>query len=174
VENRQKSSLQFRRQVDKQVPAAHEVHPCERRIHDEVLGRKDHHLPDGLCDPIAALELNKEPTQTLWRHIRSDVGRVNGRTSFRDGVFVQIGGEDMERKISGWLELLQRLFENDGQRISLLPGRAAGYPGPKRSIGCPVFQDRRNDLGFSFSNGAESRKKLVTPIKSSLNSNAFS
>ena len=82
------------------------------------------------ADLVAVLDLDKEPVQALRRHIRGDIGRENGRAGFLDGVPVQIGGKDLERKVFGWLELLQRLLENDGQRIGLLPGRAADHPGP--------------------------------------------
>ena len=78
------------------------------------------------------LDLDKELAQALRRHIRGDVGWKNGRAGLLDGIPVQIGGKDLERKVSGWLELLQRLLENDGQRIGLLSSRAADHPGPQR------------------------------------------
>ena len=48
--------------------------------------------------------------------------------------------------VPGRLELLQRLFEDDGQGIGLLPGRAAGHPGPQRLTGRAAGQERRDDF----------------------------
>ena len=42
----------------------------------------------------------------------------------------------------------QRLSEDDGQGISLLPGRAAGHPGPQRLTGRAPGQQRRDGLVF--------------------------
>jgi hypothetical protein len=49
------------------------------------------------------LGLDKELVEALWRYIRSNVERKNGRASLLDGVPVQIGGEDLERKVLDWL-----------------------------------------------------------------------
>ena len=150
VKERQQFFLQLRGQVDQQVPAAQDVELGEGRIHDEVLRGKDHHLPDGLADLVAALYLDEKPAQPFRRHIRGNVGRENGLAGFLDGVPVQVGGENLERSVPGRLELLQRLFEDDGQGISLLPGRAGGHPGPQRLAGRASGQQRRDDLFFQL------------------------
>ena len=49
-------------------------------------------------------------------------------------------------KFPAGLSLLQRLLEDDGQGIGLLPGRAAGHPGPQRLAGRAAGQQRRDDL----------------------------
>ena len=100
MKERQELLLQLRGQVDEQVPAAQDVELGEGRVHDDVLRGKDHHLPDGLADPVAALVLDEEPAQALRRHIRGDVGRENALAGFLDGVPVQVGGEDLERECS--------------------------------------------------------------------------
>ena len=147
MEERQEFRLQLRRQVDEQVPAAHQVELGEGRIHDEILPREDDHLPDGPGDLVAAIQLDEEPVQPLRRHIRGDVGWEHRRAGFLDGVFVEVGREDLERVASGRLELLQRLFEDDGQGIGFLPSRAGGHPDPQRLVGRAVFQQGRDDPG---------------------------
>ena len=71
MKERHELFLQLRRQIDEQVPAGHEIDLGEGRIHDEVLRRKDHHLADILCDPVAVLVLDEEPAQAFLRHIRA-------------------------------------------------------------------------------------------------------
>ena len=112
--------------------------------------RKDHQLPDGLGDLVFVVQLDEEPVQPLRRHIRGDVGREHTRAGFPDGVPVQVGREDLERVFLSRLELFQRLFEDDGQGIGFLPGRAGGHPKPQRLAGRTVFQQRRDDLGFQL------------------------
>ena len=103
VKQRQQLFLQLRGQVDEQVPAAQDVELGEGRIHDEVLRGKDHHLPDGLADLVAALYLDEKPAQALRRHIGGNVGRENGLAGFLNGLAVQVGGEDLERSVPGRL-----------------------------------------------------------------------
>ena len=159
VKERQELLLQLRVQVDQQVPAGQDVELGEGRVHDEVLRGKDHHLADLFADPVAVLVLDKEPAQALRRHIRGDVGRIDALAGFVDGVPVQVGGKDLERKVPGRLHLLQRLFEDDGQGIGFLPRRAAGHPGPQRLAGRAARQERRDDLSLQLLPGRRVAEK---------------
>ncbi len=48
------------------------------------------------------------------------------------------------------LDLFQRLLEGNGQRISLLPGRAACRPGPQHPAGRAARQERRDGLSLQL------------------------
>ena len=143
VKERYELLLQLRRQVDEQVAAAHQVEFGERRVHDDVLRRKDHHLPDRLGHLVAVLHLDEVLAQPLRRQVRGDVGREYTGAGFLDGLPVQVGREDLERVVAGWLGLLQHLFEEDGQGIGFLAGGAAGDPDSQRAAGRAVFEQRR-------------------------------
>ena len=99
MKERQELLLQFRSQVDQQVPTNQNVQLGEGRIHDDILRSEDHHLPDRFVDLVAALCLDEEPVQTLRRHIRDDVGREHTLAGLVNGVPVQVGGKDLERKV---------------------------------------------------------------------------
>jgi len=47
-------------------------------------------------------------------------------------------------------EFILRFFEEDGQGIRFLPGRAAGDPDPQGLAGRAVLQQHRDDPGFQF------------------------
>ena len=146
VKERDQFFLHLRVQVDQQVAADQDVELGEGRVHDHVLRGKDHHLADLLAHPVAVLVLDEEPAQALGRDVRGDVGRKDARARLVDGVPVQVGGKDLERKVPGRLDLLQRLLEDHGQGIGLLPRGAAGRPGPQHPAFGMGRQQGRDDL----------------------------
>ena len=159
VEQGQQLLLQVRGQVDQQVAADQQIELGEGRIHDEVLGRQRHHLPDLLADPVAAFLLDEKPAQPLGRHIRRDVLRVDALAGLVNRVPIQIGGEDLQGKWPDGAEFHQRLFERDPQRIRLLAGRTARRPRPQLASVGPAGQQRRQNLFPQFRPGRRVAEK---------------
>ena len=128
VEQRQKLLLHLLRQIDEQVPAAHQIQLGERRVQNQAVRGKDHHLADLGADSIAFFLLGEIAPQLLGRDVRGDVLEEKPLARLVDGVLVQIAGENLELETLLGLEFLHHLLENDGERIGLLPGRAASDP----------------------------------------------
>ena len=76
VKQRNQFLLHLRRQIDQQVAAAQDIQLGKGRVHDEVLRRKDHHLPDLFAHPVAALFLGEKPAQPLRRNVGGNVVRI--------------------------------------------------------------------------------------------------
>jgi len=131
VKERQQFFLQIRRQIDQQIAADEDIQLGKGGLHDDVLRGKGHHLPDLLADPVAVIFLYKKTFQSLGRHISRDVERIDPLAGFVDRILVQVGGIDLQFEVCRGLNLFQRLLEGNGQRIRLLPGRAACRPGPQ-------------------------------------------
>ena len=146
MKERKEFFLHLRGQVDQQVPAAQNIQLGKGRVHDEVLRREDHRLPDLFAHPVAVFFFGKEPAQPLRRHVCGDIVRKDALAGLVNGVPVQVGGKDLQGKAPLGLDLLQRLLEHDGQGIGLLPGGAAGHPRPQGLAGRPAGDERRDGL----------------------------
>ena len=132
MEQRHEFLLHLCGQVDQEIPAAQDVQLRERRVHDEILRRKDHHLPDLLPHTVAVILFREEPRQSLRRHIPRDVLREETLPRLVDGIIVQIRGEDLHREVPLRLDLIRRLLQHHRQRISLLARGATRRPSPQR------------------------------------------
>lgn len=70
MKHREQLLLQARLEIDEQVAAAKQVHAREGWIAGEVLPGEDHHLAQGLVNPIAPLLLDEESPQPAgWREL---------------------------------------------------------------------------------------------------------
>ena len=144
MKERDELLLHLRDQVDQQVAAAQDVQLGKGRIHDEILGCEDHHLPDLLAHAVAMILLDEEPGQPLRQHVGGDVEREEALARFVNGVPVQVGGEDLQSQVALGLHIIQGLLERHGQGVGFLPARAPGHPRPQRMARGPAGQERRN------------------------------
>ena len=60
MEQLHQRTLQFRAEINQQIAASEYVQLGKRRVHDDILRRKDHHFADGLMYPITAIFLDKK------------------------------------------------------------------------------------------------------------------
>ena len=132
VEEGDQALLDRRLQVDQQVPAGEDVDPGERRVREQVLRGEDHHPPDLLSDPVPGVVPDEEPGEALLADVGRDGLGVPADPGPVDGVDIEVGGVDLERAPLLRREDRERLAEDDGQRVGLLAGRAAGDPGAER------------------------------------------
>ena len=147
VHQRQELLLRLDIDVDQEVPATEDVQLGKRRIDEDVLRRKDHQVADLFLDPVALALTHEEPRQPLGRHVRGDARGERALAGLLDGVMVDVGGKDLDRRASSCGSLarsaLQALLEHDGQRIGLLAGRATGVPHPQGAAFRPVLEQAR-------------------------------
>ncbi len=129
-EQAQHAPLRLLFQVDEQIPAAHQVEPCERRIADNVLGGEYDHLANALRDAKPRLLLREEPLQACGAHVGGDSRRIAPGSRDLQGVLVQIRREDLHRVRA--LGLVEDLAQQDRQREGFLARGAARHPGADR------------------------------------------
>ena len=98
VHQRQELLLRLDIDVDQEVPAAEDVQLRERRIDEDVLRRKDHQVADFFLDPVALALTHEEPRQPLGRHVRGDARGERALAGLLDGVMVDVGGKDLDRR----------------------------------------------------------------------------
>ncbi len=126
MKERQDLLLDLRLQVNQQVAATDQVQFREGRIADQVLLGKHHRLADLLVDPVGVLAFDKELPQTLRRDVRGDAFRVDAGPGERQGVLVDVGGEDLD--LAGLVPGSQLFGQQDGDRVGFFPRGAAGHP----------------------------------------------
>ena len=90
MKERKQLFLSFRPEIDQQVATGDEIEFGERRVLQDVVQRKDNHIPDMLLDMIAVLFLRKEAGQALGRDIALDPLPIKSPTGRLDGFAVQI------------------------------------------------------------------------------------
>ena len=133
VKKRHQLFLQLCIEIDQQITADHDVQLGERRVHDEILRSEDHRLADLLPHTkTAVLVLHEKLTQPFFGDVSADVLWVQTRARLVDRVFVEVGGENLQRKMLRRFELLQRLFEDYGERKGFFARGAADAPGAQR------------------------------------------
>jgi hypothetical protein len=144
VEDGHDALLQDRLEVDEHVAAADEIEPRERGIAGEVLPREDAAIADRFVDLPELARLGEEAPQPLGRHVAGDVLDVRAGPRLLQRGLAHVGGEDLERRALP--QLRERLEEDDGERIRLFSGRAAGHPDPDGIVGRAILEQRGEDL----------------------------
>jgi hypothetical protein len=133
IEHRHQLLLQCGSEIDQQIAAGEEVDFRERRVGDDVLRRKNDHLPYLPVDPVTRFLANEEERQPLRRNVSRNVVRIEALARPGNGLVVDISGIDLQGITVLRPDFIQCLLENDGQRIGLLAGGAGRYPGAQRS-----------------------------------------
>ncbi len=144
MKERQELFLDLWGEVDQEIAAYEQIKLGEWGVHDEVLRGEGDHLADLGTDPEAPLLLDEETAQPLLGHVGRYVRGIEPLAGLFYGVGVEIGGEDLQRDTPLGLKPLQRLLEDHGEGIGLLPGRAPRRPCPNPSL--PVRKQGGHDL----------------------------
>ena len=160
VKQRNQFLLHLGGQINQQVAAAQDVQLGEGRVHDEILRGKDDHLANLFAHPVAMLFLLEEALQPGFRNIGGDVGQKETRPGLFNCVQVQVRGENLNRKLSPGLDRFERLFEHDGQGISLFPRGATGHPRAQRLVGHAAGEQRGNGRFGQLLPGGGVAKKI--------------
>ena len=105
---------------------------------------KDAQLPDSLADLVVAILADEEPPQAFRRDVDLDVIQVDAGPGLFQGCFVEVGGQDLDRRRSG--SAVEELEQGDGQRIGFLAGRATGHPDPEHGPRRPAGHQGREHL----------------------------
>ena len=98
VHQRQELLLRLDIDVDQEVPAAEDVQLRKRRIDEDVLRRKDHQVADLFLDPVALAFADEKSRQPLGGHVRGDARGERALAGLLDGVMVDVGGKDLDRR----------------------------------------------------------------------------
>ena len=123
--------LHLRREINQQIAARQNIQLRERRVHDEALRRKRHHLPDFGSHAAAVVFLGEEPAHLFRRHVGANIFGIDARARLGNRILVQIGGKNLQRDFFPRLELLHHFLEHHRQRISLLAGGTTRHPRPQ-------------------------------------------
>ncbi len=136
--------LQLFRKINQKVAARYQVDAREWRIADHAVRGEDaaiaHLLAKGVADAIAG-EKTVDPLRAdILQHRR----RIARRAGDRDRRIIDIGGED--GKFRPRFQRRHVLEQQDGDRIGLLAGGAAGHPNADLVGRRLAFEQGRNDL----------------------------
>ncbi len=142
VEQAERLLLGGRLQVDEQVPARDEIDARERRIANDVVLREDDHAAKLGDDLVAARPPPEVALEPLGRDVRDGALVVDAARGVIERPAVDVGREDLDGPRA---ELLRELVEEDGERVDLLAGRAAGDPRPERRPLRQAREDLRQD-----------------------------
>ncbi len=96
------------------------------------------------------LQLDEKALQTRCGNVGLYIRREDALARFHDGLIIQVGREDLQRKAPGGRDLCRSLHEEDGQRIGLLTRGAGGHPRAQRAIRGVVTQQHGHDLGLQL------------------------
>ena len=140
MKKREKLFLQFGFHINQQVPADQNIKFGKGRVHDHILGCKDHRFPDLPRYPVSMVVAFKESPKPVRRNVHCDVQGKDSCTGSFDGIFIEVGCKYLKPEISGWLNRINRLLENNCQGICLLTGRATNHPCPQNTSGRPGCQ----------------------------------
>ncbi len=135
VEDGKQVLLRARKQIDEEVAAGDQIHARERRIVQHVLNGEHDGVAQRLLRPEVAVLLHEEALEAVGADVRRDAFRIASRAGGLDRDRVEIRREDLELEVLA--ELLERLEQDDGERVRLLARRAAGDPDAQHRAGGP-------------------------------------
>ena len=127
MEDAEGEVLQACVEIDRHVPAAHQVEPREGRVADHAVVREPHHVAEPLGHLVAGRMRHEEFRQQVGRDLVGDRRGVDAAA--RDGqcIVVDVGRDDRDPGAHGSAVDLARQQHREG--VGLLPCRTAGEPG---------------------------------------------
>ncbi len=132
--------MQFRLEVDQEVPASDQIQFAEHRVPDDVLFGKSQPIANLSFNAVSAVLCDEELLQALLREVVGDARRVNTRTSQVDGLGVDVRGENLHWEIL--LQTVHELVKENRERVCFLARGAARNPNPQRAVLGSVPQSR--------------------------------
>src|SRR5688572_28057628 len=91
MEQGQELLLKLAREIDEHVSATDQIQFGKRRIHNQVLRRKDHQFPDMFGNTISGLFLDEIALEALPGDIRRNRRQIETLPGTFDSMFVYIG-----------------------------------------------------------------------------------
>ena len=141
MEQRKDALLHLGPQVDQEIAATDQIEARKRRIGHHVVDREHDRRAELARHPVAMIFPGEEAAQPVGRHVSVDRRRVKPFAGGRDGVSVDIRGENLQlQPAPRRRDLLQ---EQHGDGIGFLAGAAARHPDPDR----PVRRMRPREFG---------------------------
>ena len=144
VKKREEVLLQLRAEVDQQIAATDQIELEKGRILDDVLLGEDQQVADAFVDAIAAAIGGEEARQAFGRKIGGDAGRIAAGAGGRDGLAVDVRGEELHGEAG--LDRLHALDQQDGERVGLLARGTARGPDADHRTGRFTGKERGDDL----------------------------
>src|SRR6185295_13302985 len=132
-------------EIDQEVAAGDQVQPRKRRISDQVVQREQAHVPDLARHLVEIALLDEEALQALGRNLAGDRLRVPRLAGRFQRLRVDVRGEDLD--VGRLLEAGHVLAQQDGERVRLLTGGAAGYPDAHVAVRVLALEEPWHDLG---------------------------
>ena len=120
----------LRLHVDQHVPTQDQLHAGERRMLDHVVRSKDHPITKLGDDLVSLLGFSKKARNSVRGNILDDGVLVLSVGGPLEAAPIDVGGEHLNLQIS--LSGLDRLGQQNGDRIGLLASGATGHPNPHR------------------------------------------
>ncbi|RIH78425.1 hypothetical protein Mterra_03670 [Calidithermus terrae] len=151
VEQLQHPLLHVAVEVDEQVAADDEVEAGEGGVAQDVVRREEHQVAHLLPHAVVAAVLHEEAVQALGRHVGGDGLVVLAFAGRADGLLVDVAREDLQPRGVG--EGLGVLAQQDGERVRLLPRRAAAAPHPHAVGGALAGEEPGDDLVLEHGEG---------------------
>ena len=143
VQQGQHALLQADTEIDQQVATDDQVEPREGRIAGHVVAREDAHLADGRVHTKAVVDGRHEAIAVLVGQRRHPAFAVQAAARPRQLPFVDVGGQDLDRKAPA--ALAHRLSQHHGQAVRLLAAGAARHPDADLASGLTALEDGRQD-----------------------------
>ena len=126
VEGGDDGRLQLGVHVDQQVAAGHQVHAGERRVSHQAVRREGAEVAHLLGDDVAVLVAGEEAAPAFRRQAVQQRGGIAPGPGGADRRLVDVGGEDLH--LGRVAQPVHVLAQQDGERVRLLAGGAAGHP----------------------------------------------
>ena len=130
--------LHFSVEIDEDVPTGDEVDARKRRVFQKaVLGEQDD-IPQFAPDLVLVAFPGEKSPQPFLGHIGFDRGRIAAFPRQAQGDIVEIRSEDLD--LTSNLLTARLLEQQNGDRVGLLAGGAAGNPDTNRGRRLPSLR----------------------------------
>jgi len=146
VEDPEHLLLKWRLHVNENVAARDQIDARKRRVSAQILGGEHDHVADLATDLKGVVLFREEPLEAPGRHVELDVRPVDAIARLPDGVFVEIGREDLDGILPGFVS--QMLEQTHRQRVGFFAGRAAGHRDANGRAGGAAVEHLRKDDGI--------------------------
>jgi hypothetical protein len=125
--------LRLRVEVHQRVAADEQVELRDRRVLDEVVAAEDQRAPQVGPERAALAVALEVALAQLRRHVLELTRRVRPLARRGERLLVDVGRVDLHAPLE--VLVAERLAQEHGDRVRLLPGRASGAPHADRLVG---------------------------------------
>ena len=143
VEGRNHLALQIEAEIDQQVAAGDQVDAGKGWVANHVVWREDAQVAHFLGHREAAAIGDEKAFAPFGRDAVEQRARILGEACDGEGVVVDIGGEDLDARHD--IEPVHVLAQQDGERVDLFAGGAAGDPDPHDIVGAALLKELGHD-----------------------------